>query len=370
MPVSGSAPMRIYFWLGLAVAGLGVVQLLADRSADDAPVVLVAALACGASVALLPRALLWATLGVAVSVVSMVVVIEVPVFASFLAAMVASFTLALYAERRQALIGVAIVLATVVVVAVPEMRASSEGAFGLVYPVFYFGGSATIGWLSRQRAKYTQSLQDFAASLERERHQQAALAAAAERERLARDLHDVVSHGVSLMVVQAEAAREVIGARPEAAANALETIADTGRAAMEDLHRMLGVLRDESTDLGPLAVRMRAAGIDVRLQVDPAWHSWDEPVRAALFRVAQEAITNTLRHAEGASEVSIQASTAEGAAVLEVRDDGTGTTEESTGLGSGLSGLRDRIAALGGRLDAAKSDGGFAVRATVPLGRS
>lgn len=358
----------MYLWVGLVVAGLGVVQGLADGSTGKAPLVLVAALACGGGVALLPRALVWATVGVAASVVAMVLLIEVPLFATFLATMITACTLARYAEAGQALVGFTIVLLSVVVVAVPEVRASDAGVFGVVYPVVYFGGAGLLGWLTRQRAKYVSSLQDVAESLEREQLQRVELAAASERERIAREMHDVISHGVSLMVVQAEAASEVLAAQPDAAARALEAIADTGRSAMMDLHRMIGVLQGQAPDLHELAAHVGATGLAVHLEVDPGWSLLDEPVRLALYRVAQEAITNTLRHAEGAGAVSLRCVRVEGEMVVEVIDDGRGGEAGSAGLGSGLSGLRDRLVELGGSLDAGPTaGGGFLVRGSLPV---
>lgn len=363
----GPGAIRAYLWVGGAVAGLGVVQHLAEGSRDTSASVLVAALVCGAAVAMLPRSMLWATLGISASVIVMVAVVETPTFSSFLAMMVAAFTLTRYAGRRTALLGAAAVLCTTLVVVVPAVR--DEGPFGIIYPIFYFGCVAVLGWLSRQRAVHVHALQELASTLERERHQQAELAAAGERERLAREMHDVISHGVSLMVVQAEAAGEVLLTKPDAAARALEAVADTGRAAMTDLHRMLGVLHGTATDLAELSTHVRATGIDVTLDVDPSWSALSEPLRLALFRVAQEATTNVVRHAEGANEVSITFARAVGAISLEVRDNGRGNKGAQEGMGSGLVGLRDRLGSLGGVLDAGAIDGGgFAVRASLPEG--
>ena len=182
-------------------------------------------------------------------------------------------------------------------------------------------------------------------------------------------MHDVISHGVSLMVVQAEAGSEVLPTRPEAAASALEAIAATGRSAMGDLHRMLGLLRDSAAeDLDALAVRVRAAGMEVLVEVHPGWSSLAEPTRLALFRVAQEAITNTLRHAAAAQKLSIRYRQDAELATLEVRDDGTGMTVPPGTPGTGLAGLRRRLADLGGTLDASEAaTGGFLVRAALPL---
>lgn len=363
-------------WAGLGIAGVGVVQFLADGARGGAAV-LVAALLCGAAVALARRAPVVAAGGVLLSVTAMTLLIGVPLFATFLALMLIAFALARYGARRQVMEGGAMILAAIAAVAVPELRHGRDGLFGLVYPTVHMGGAALLGWLTRQHA-------DAAELRDRERRQAAQLAVVEERARLAREMHDVISHGVSLMVVQAEAGSEVLGTRPEAAASALEAIAGTDRSAMEDLHHMLGLLQHTaSEDLDALAARVRAASLTVMLEVHPGWSTLAEPTRLALFRVAQEAITNTLRHAEAAGELSIRYRQALGVATMEVWDDGIGSAgtgrELSTmgaarpsgahdGLGTGLAGLRRRLMDLGGTLDASEvGTGGFLVRAGLPL---
>lgn len=148
---SERSTLRAPPWAGAGIAGVGAVQFLADR-ADGGAAVLVAALGCGAAVALLRRAPLVAAAGVALSVVVMVLVIGVPLFATFLALMLTAFTLARHGDRRQVLLGAAMVLGSVVAVAVPELRHGRDGLFGLAYPLVYIGGAGLLGWLSRQRA--------------------------------------------------------------------------------------------------------------------------------------------------------------------------------------------------------------------------
>lgn len=369
---SGPVAARVYLWTGVALGLVGVAQLLSQSAESLSWVAVVAALAAGAAVVALPRAVLPAVVVLAAAVGVMVAVIEVPVFATFLAVMVAAFTLARYARPRVALLGYGVLVGTVVVVAVPEITASGEGAFGLIYPVFYFGGAGLLGWLTRQRARHVLALHAYAETLERERRHQVELAAAAERERLARDMHDVVSHGVSLMVVQAEAAREVLTTRPDAAAVALDAIADAGRVAMRDLHRMIGLLRAPDADLQALVGSVRATGLAVDLTIDGDWATVAEPVRGALFRVTQESLTNTLRHARGVTQVTITVDCERDPASVEILDDGQGTTGFDHGSGTGLGGLSDRLGVLGGVLvSGPRPDGpGFRVRAEVALGAS
>lgn len=366
-PVSAVA-RRVYLWTGIVLAVLGVVQLLAERPGSVSWVPLVAALGVGAAVSVLPRATIPAVAGMSAAIVSMVAVIEIPVFASFVAVMITAFTLARFSAARVAALGYLVLVATVAVVAAPELEASNEGVFGLVYPIFYFGGAGLLGWLARKRSEHVRSLVFWAESLEREQHQRAELAAAAERERLARDMHDVVSHGVSLMVLQAEAAREVLHRQPEDAALALDAIADAGRAAMNDLHRMLRVLRGPDSDLDALAASVRSTGLRVDLAVEGDWALVNENTRAALFRVAQESLTNTLRHAGDVGRAAIDVVCGPESVAIEIVDDGCGHNDFTGGSGSGLRGLRDRMAAVGGTFDAApRTDGpGFRVCASVP----
>lgn len=359
---------RIYFWIGIALAVLGVVQLLAERADSLSGTALVAALGAGAAVALLPRATIPALVGLCVAIVAMVLAIEVPVFASFVGSMIAAFTLARYLTPRAAALGFALLVATVAVVAAPELRQDSAGVFGLIYPAFYFGGAGLLGWLARKRAEHVRSLVAHAEVLEREQLQRAELAAAAERDRLARDMHDVVSHGVSLMVLQAEAAREILHSRPEDAARSLDAIADAGRAAMSDLHRMLGVLQGPSLDLNTLVAAVRAAGLPVDLRVEGEWGLVGEETREALYRVAQESLTNTMRHANGAGRATVGVTCGPGLVAIEIADDGLGDTGFRGGTGSGLRGLSERLTALGGTFVAGpRTDGpGFRVSASAP----
>ncbi len=358
---------RIYLWTGIVLAVLGVGQLLGEPDSLSW-MALVAALASGAAVAALPRSTVPALLGLAAAIVTMVVAIEIPVFASFVAVMIAAFTLARYAALRVAALGYGVLVATVVVVAVPELKAGSDGVFGLIYPIFYFGGAGLLGWLARRRAEHIKALVAYAEVLEREQHQRAELAAAAERERLARDMHDVVSHGVSLMVLQAEAAREVLHSQPDDAAVALDAIADAGRTAMSELHRMLGVLRDPNLDLNGLVASVRATGLSVDLQVEGNWATVEDETRAALFRVAQESLTNTMRHADGVRLARIGVVCGPELVAIEIVDDGRGDAGFGGGSGSGLRGLGDRLADLGGTLEAGpRTDGpGFRVAASAP----
>ncbi|MFE7132478.1 sensor histidine kinase [Streptomyces sp. NPDC057638] len=237
--------------------------------------------------------------------------------------------------------------------------------------------------------------------LERERESAARAAVAAERDRIARELHDIVSHNVSVMVVQAGAAREVLGTMPDAATAALRAVEDAGRGAMTDLRHLLGLLAPEQNGdggtegtegeeraaelapqpgldrLGPLVDRISFAGLPVEVHVLGAPRPLPRGVDVTVYRIIQEALTNALRHGDGGrAEVTVRY--ADHALRVEVLNSGpsalTGgpraTTPRDQGTGRGLLGLRERVAVYGGELDARRRlGGGYRVRARIPLDR-
>ncbi|MFI9000401.1 sensor histidine kinase [Streptomyces sp. NPDC053541] len=256
-----------------------------------------------------------------------------------------------------------------VAVAVPvSVWLNTRSARELTFSLFVFGAAYAFGRLTdaRQRA--------HRADAER--------AAARERARIAREMHDILSHAVSLMIVQAEAGPVAVRAAPERAEAAFEAISATGRDAMVQLRRMLGVLREDTTgpaaprapqpglgELPALLDRVRAGGLDVRYVTEGAGRPLPEATGATVFRIVQEALTNTVRHARArAVTVCLDHRPAE----LEVRvtDDGRGPRPGGT-AGHGLVGVRERAAAHGGTASAGPGpDGrGFEVRAVLPLGR-
>ncbi|GIF17023.1 sensor histidine kinase [Actinoplanes teichomyceticus] len=228
-----------------------------------------------------------------------------------------------------------------------------------------------VAWLAG-RARRARALLHAA---ERERDAVAAAAGAAERERIARDLHDVVAHAVTVMVVQATGTRLVARERPELAVRALAEIESTGREALDELRRMLGVLRGPATDaagglpeLDRLVQRARAAGARVELTVEPAARAAPRAIAAAAYRIVQEAVTNALRHAPGAP---VSVTVGGGGPRLTVRvhngPPAPGATAPVTGAGRGLAGLRERVAVHQGQLSSGPADdGGFLVEAVLP----
>ncbi|MCK2216431.1 sensor histidine kinase [Actinomadura sp. ATCC 31491] len=234
----------------------------------------------------------------------------------------------------------------------------------------------------RLRRAYLEELKDRAARLERAHAADTRAARAEERSRIARELHDVVAHHVSVMIVQAAAARRVLASDPELAGEALSAIEHTGRTAMAEMRTIVGVLRaDARAELGPqpgvhdlpaLVEQMREAGLPVLLRVEGEPRPLPAGVDLAAYRLVQEGLTNSLRHAGpgAAAVVTVRHRPCE----LDVRveDDGTGgtgpSTSPATGQGHGLVGIRERVALYGGILSIGpRPGGGFEVRARFPL---
>jgi signal transduction histidine kinase len=221
----------------------------------------------------------------------------------------------------------------------------------------------------------------YIAEVERDRDQQAQLAAAAERSRITRELHDVVAHGLSLIVIQAQGAEAALDQRqPEETRQALETIVTTGRQSLADLRRLLGVVRrppDAKPELAPqpgmaelpqLIAQVREAGIPVELRLEGDSQPLPASVDLSAFRILQEALTNTMKHAGHGASARVRVSYLDGGVEVEVGDTGLGAGAPSDGQGHGLAGMRERVAMLGGHLDAGpRGGGGFLVRAWLPL---
>jgi signal transduction histidine kinase len=232
-----------------------------------------------------------------------------------------------------------------------------------------------LGWLARVQRAYTAELEDRARRLERERAADTARAIVQERSRIARDMHDVLAHAVSLMVVQAEAGPVVLRTDPERAEASFDAIAAAGRDAMGQLRRILGVLKDEqkggtSPQPGvaalPGLVRRVAesTGLRAELRTKGEPYAMAPDAEVAAYRVVQEALTNTVKHAY-ASCATVELDWAEDHLTLTVTDDGRGPA--AVGRGHGLIGIRERAAACGGSAETGRGpDGGFRVAVRLP----
>ncbi len=235
----------------------------------------------------------------------------------------------------------------------------------------------------RLRREREDDLMERTRQLERERELGAQRAVLGERVRIARELHDVLAHHVSLMGVQAGAARRVLSSRPDQVEPALLSIEAASREAVIELHRLLGFLRRDAEErslapqpslsgISSLIDHMRAAGLPVTLLVEGSERPLPAAVDLSAYRIVQEALTNTLRHA-GATSAEVRLMYGERSLHLRVSDDGHGamtdTVEPESGR-NGLLGMRERTALLGGRLVAGPgAEGGFVVNATLPFDR-
>ncbi|AEI11582.1 sensor histidine kinase [Cellulomonas gilvus] len=248
------------------------------------------------------------------------------------------------------------------------------------------------GLVRRSRRERIEALMDRAERLEKERDQQGVIATAAERARIAREMHDIVAHSLSVVIAQADGGRYAAQSDPDAATRALATIAETGRAALTDMRRLLGVLRTEpdgrlrtaadgpgvlpaattpqpgESDLGALVEQVRASGAHVSLVRMGTPRMLPPGVGLALYRVTQESLTNVLKHAGPGPRVTVVVQWLPDAVHLDVSDDGRGASADSDGLGQGLRGMQERAAMFGGSVSAGpRPGGGFRVRAELPI---
>ena len=299
----------------------------------------------------------------------------------FQGAVVALYTVAAHCDRKTAIrAGIATAgAAAVTIVGEPV----ADAVLGVVAMYAIFAAAWTLGDNMRTRRAYLRAVEERADRLERERVEHVRRATAEEQARIARELHDVIAHSVSVMVVQAAAAGDVFDANPARAREALASIEATGRDALAELRRLLGQVRKDADGadasfapqpglgaLAGLAEQVRRAGIDVAVNVEGVPIELPPGVDLAAYRVAQEAITNTLKHAS-ASKVAVTVRYRDDRVEVEVVDDGVGQTANGDGLGHGLIGMRERAALYGGELHAEpQPGGGFRVFVSLPFAES
>jgi signal transduction histidine kinase len=279
-----------------------------------------------------------------------------------LAALVALYYLVVYGPSRLKPIGLGVALAGGVAM---SLRASFPGVLdGFVVGTAVLTAQVLLAALLADRRV---SRRARLAALEVERDQQAEIGAAQERARIARELHDVVAHSLAVMVAQADGGRYAAAEKPEAASRVLAQIAETGRDALAQMRRLLGVLRagEESADLPGLIRRLAGAGLPVELEVEGRARELPAEVQLCIHRVAQEALTNVLKHADSPRRVEVVLRYLDAEVELIVRDDGRGVG--AGGGGHGLAGMRERVALRSGTLHAgARAGGGYEVCARVP----
>ena len=291
------------------------------------------------------------------------------------AVLVAVYTVGAHTGGRHAVAGLAATLALVLgsVVVDPE----ETDLNGYLFFLLVVGGPWLAGRAMRHRRLAERHLEARAVAAEREREEKARTAVAEERVRIARELHDVVAHAISVIVVQARGGRRSLATQPEEAREAFTSIETTGREALAEMRRLLGMLRqgDEELALAPqpslrhldtLVAHVKEAGLAVEVSVEGQPSALPPGVDLSAYRIVQEALTNTLRHAGPATARVV---VRYGSEDLEVDVTDTGRRPaDGDGVGHGLVGMRERVTLFGGELEAGRRrEGGFTVRARLPL---
>jgi signal transduction histidine kinase len=306
----------------------------------------------------------------------------VPVRVADFALAVALYTIVAYVGRQQALLYTMALLVGTLIWAIWRIGDPSVSVIPTFLVTVLFGFSWALGSFVGARRAYHSELEQRLKLLETERDQQARIAVGEERSRIARELHDVVAHAVSVMIVQADGAGYAIRTKPELAEAAVKTISDTGRQALTELRRLLGVLRSEdqsatqwapqpdARELDALAENCRATGLPVRLEIIGDVERLPVGLGLGVYRIVQEALTNTLKHAGTGANAVVKVLRTDEKVVIEVTDDGFGTPHDLVAVsgGNGLIGMRERAGVLGGTLEAGPNPGGgWRVRAVLPL---
>ncbi|WP_431962058.1 sensor histidine kinase [Actinacidiphila sp. bgisy160] len=376
------------FW-ALVLLGLSSLWIAADaRHAHTRVAALPLALALSAVIALrrrMPEKMLL----LAVLVGALQLVLDVQVNPGDFAMLVIIYTVAANGARwasRLALVG-GLCASTISTLRWPN---ESEGHWADAVATVFLAVPFLLAWVIgdslRTRRAYYAELEERAARLQREREAQSKAAVAAERARIARELHDVVAHNVSVMVVQADGAAYVLDASPEQAKQALETISTTGRQALTEMRRLLGVLRagddgggeyvpqpgvDQLTDL---IEQVRGAGLPVAFELEGESRPLASGVELTAYRIVQEALTNTRKHGGPEARATVRLTFGDSDLSLLIEDDGRGAQQElyegggEDGQGQGLIGMRERVGMVSGTLDAGpRPGGGFRINAVLPV---
>jgi signal transduction histidine kinase len=371
-------PGRREWYVAVALLALALAEVAADPARDDR--IPIALIAVPATLGLAWRKVAPVQLFAVVAIVyhgallAGVEVVEVLTLGGAVTG-VCAYSMGMYAHGWADRWGLLVVWGGISMVAFTQ---TPEVVGDAIVPPIIFG---VLPWLAgrtmRRRRRLTAALEETARQLEAEREDRARAAVLDERVRIARELHDLVAHSVSTMVVQAGAARRSVRAQPDDARAAALTIETTGREALGELRGLLGVLRrgDEELALAPqptlervdaLVDGARAAGLDVGLRVEGAPAPLPRGQELAAYRIVQESLTNALQHAGGA-RTDVVVRYGRTALEIEVADDGAEPGGGSGASGHGLVGMRERVALYGGSFDAGPGDdGGWVVRARLP----
>jgi signal transduction histidine kinase len=369
---------RAFEALVLTFAVASVVEVVATKGLHNRALIVAAALGWSLPFLARRRYPFWAPLTVCVTLSALAIfsplLITDRLTTPFVAALSAAVAFGLTRERSHAAAGWAAIVATG---ALFEFEANAHPSdffwTTLIFTLAWFIGAA-LG----TRTEQARELQERVEIAERDRANAAVRAAYDERARIARELHDVVAHSVSVMVVQASGVRRLLQDDQEREREALLSVEQIGRQALSEMRRMVGVMRtagDERADLAPqpgldhldrLIAQVEEAGLPVSLRIEGERPQLTPGVDLSAYRIVQEGLTNALKHAKGAhAEVLVRY---EGSTVkLEVSDDGS-AEPNGDGQGHGLVGMRERVALYGGTLDAGpRAGGGFLLRAELPV---
>ena len=270
------------------------------------------------------------------------------------------YTVAVTMSRAAAL--AAAVLVAGVVLLVVAQDGTRHWGLAITDAAGFTAAVLVVGLYVGTRRAYLAELRERARSLERDRERDSALAAAAERARIAREMHDSVAHHLTVIVALSDGALAAVTRAPAEAADAIRDVSGTARQALAEARSLLGVLRADSgqelrqplpalADLDDLLGRVRAAGLPVRYEHAGAAADLPPGIQLAVFRLIQEALTNTMKHAGLGANAAVRLQVTATDVCVEVEDDGTGSTREPRAPGGGLTGMAERVSALGGELD-------------------
>jgi signal transduction histidine kinase len=363
--------------LVLTFALASLVEASLAHGIERRPVVALLALAWSLPFLARGRHAFWAPIAVCAALIALALVAGLStnnLTMPFVAAVMASVSFGLISDRRQAVAGWSAVIAAAAVVDYQTTAAFSDFFWTtLILTLAWFFGVA-LG----TRTEQARELSIRVEAAERDRTLAAERATTEERSRIARELHDVVAHSVSVMVVQASGVRRLLKEDQEREREALVSVEQIGRQALTEMRRMLGVMRtgeEQPAALAPqpglqhldrLIAQVEEAGLPVTLHIEGERPDLSPGVDLSAYRIVQEGLTNALKHAKGAhADVVIRY--IDGLVQLEISDDGVGTPNGTPG-GHGLVGMRERVAVYGGTLEAGPRDGGgFVLRAELPM---
>jgi signal transduction histidine kinase len=364
--------------LALVATAAELAQVIGATGTPRVPALALAVVAGGALVLrrLMPLAVLATTLAATVAIVALG---DDP---SGLSVLIALYTTAALCELRVSLVALAATAATAATLSASTVDApgrQTSASSGAIIAAGLTVGIWALGAYAQTRRRYLRELQERAASAERERDQLARIAVHEERASIARELHDIVAHSVSVMLVGVRGAREVLRTAPEVAEETLARVERSGEKSLAELRRILALLREPEqtaesrpqpslTELDELVASYRAAGLPVRLELIGEPMPLPSGVELSVYRIVQEALTNTLKHSNPAN-VTVTLAFRDARLELEVVDDGTPTTVGAPTSGQGIIGMRERVALLGGELETGpRKGGGFRVAAQLPVG--